>query len=124
MKQANTKAVIKELLSESSSTRIEISRKLGLSKMTVTNIVSALLKDGFFVENKLEGSEIKGRPAVALSLSPNAPKTVSVYLSPERITIRIESLSLKQTSERNLEIGESRIQDYEKILLEALDEWK
>ena len=42
LKQANTKAVIKELLSESSSTRIEISRKLGLSKMTVTNIVSAL----------------------------------------------------------------------------------
>ena len=122
LKQANTKAVIKELLSESSSTRIEISRKLGLSKMTVTNIVSALLKDGFFVENKLEGSEIKGRPAVALSLAPNAPKTVSVYLSPERITIRIESLSLKQTSERNLEIGESRIQDYEKILLEGLDQ--
>ena len=70
LKQANTKAVIKELLSESSSTRIEISRKLGLSKMTVTNIVSALLKDGFFV--KTNWRNLKSRVDLPL-LSPLLP---------------------------------------------------
>ena len=47
LKDANTKALQTYVLSHPGTSRVEIAKSLGLSKMTVTNIVTRLLAIGY-----------------------------------------------------------------------------
>ena len=75
--------------------RADITRRIGLTKMTVTNIVAELIADGFVEEKSLAPSSSVGRHAVLLDIAAHAPKAVGVYLSREEVTVILTDLKLQ-----------------------------
>ncbi len=73
--------------------RIEIADALQLSRSTVTEITAELLKDGLIQVHEetieSEGTVIRGRPRVRLSLNPRAGYAVGVRLGLSHITVSV-----------------------------------
>ena len=75
--------------------RADITRRIGLTKMTVTNIVAELMADGYVEERELAPSSSVGRHAVLLDIAEHAPKAVGIYLSREKLTVILADLKLQ-----------------------------
>lgn len=70
-KKANISLVMQTIRVENEISRIEISRKLGLDRSTITNIVSKLIEEGLIIE-KSQGFSVSkgGRKPVYLGINP------------------------------------------------------
>ncbi|MGI6260999.1 MAG: ROK family protein [Acutalibacteraceae bacterium] len=82
-KKNNRLLVLNLLCTMQNATRTEITNRIGLAKMTVTNITADLLATGLIYEKetidpKRQGA---GRRQMLLSLSPDSPAVVGVWLS-------------------------------------------
>ena len=93
LKSNNTGIVLNLLLTGSASTRAELSSKSGLTKMTVSNIVGALIQNDVLTETPLVVDNKPGRPTVRLSLSVKAPKVISIYLNESGTEVSLLDLS-------------------------------
>lgn len=122
LKAQNSQNVFKEIIKGESCSRISIAKKLGLSKMTVTNIVSELIEKNLVIEKKVLTGDFKGRPAIELMLSPNAPKAIGIYISPSYFCVLLEDLKLNVVKEKRIEINKENQNNFEDLLLEILDE--
>ncbi len=63
------------------STRSEMVRETGLSKMTISNIVGELMEQGILEETEMLYNDIPGRNPVKLRINPEGPKFAGVYIS-------------------------------------------
>lgn len=82
-KKSNRLLVLNLLCTMQTATRTEITNRIGLAKMTVTNITADLLASGLIYEKetidpKRQGA---GRRQMLLSLSPDSPAVVGIWLS-------------------------------------------
>lgn len=84
-KRANRLLVLRLLCTSAAMTRTEISRQTGLAKMTISNIVTQLLRAGIAqeVSNTDPGHAI-GRPQTRLELAPCAPQVLGIWISRDR----------------------------------------
>lgn len=84
----NTTTILKLVCTGRATTRADIARVTGLSKMTVSNIVAELLEKGFFAEigRELPGVS-QGRKAIELEISQTAPCVVGIFIG--RITCSV-----------------------------------
>lgn len=69
LKQRNRGLILKLIATGQCSSRIELSQKTGLAKMTVTYIVNEFLERGIFEERQKVQVEGKGRNPVQLCIS-------------------------------------------------------
>lgn len=81
LRQKNRGLVLKLVAVQDISSRIAITKETGLSKMTVTNIVSELIKNDYFIETISQKSSGAGRNPVLLDISPKAPVILGFYIS-------------------------------------------
>lgn len=99
-KQFNRGLLLRLIATKAAKTRIELARMTGLTKMTVTNIVSEFLQEKLIVECEAEPNETCGRNPILLQLSEEAPKVLGLLIFRDRIEGVICSLDLKiQTKE-------------------------
>ncbi len=88
LRENNTNQIIKYLTINHESSRIELSKQLGLSKMTITNIVSDLLERDYLVEHKAKVSAPSvstGPKPMRLSIKDSRILAIGVYVSRERL---------------------------------------
>ena len=117
LKDANTKALQTYVLSHPGTSRVEIAKSLGLSKMTVTNIVTRLLAIGYLEERDESQKMSKGRPAKGLYLSSNSPKLIGIYVSKSSVTIAFLDFSFHILSKKTFQANEEALPD----LLDEID---
>lgn len=86
VKERNRGLLLRLLCCEGAASRIEMSRKSGLSKMAITNIISQLIADGWIRETHLTETSRAGRNPMGLALSEEAPCVLGVYISREGAT--------------------------------------
>ena len=79
-KQTNRLLVLRLLCSGQGLSRTEITRRVGLAKMTVSNITAELLRAGL-IEEEAGGCAGVGRPQVELRLTAQAPAVVGLALN-------------------------------------------
>lgn len=95
-KRANRLLVLRLLCTFDAITRTEISRKTGLTKMTISNIVTQLLRSGMVQEITNTVSEhTVGRPQTLLQLSSQAPQVLGIWISRDRCVGVRAALDLK-----------------------------
>ena len=88
--------------------RPEIAECTGLSRMSVTSIVSEMLEAGYLTENHEQiPQKERGRNAVSLSISHRAPKLAGVLISRNRIEGICCDLSLHVLARRASILGPS-----------------
>ncbi len=81
-KQTNRLVVLRQLCTHAGISRAEITRRVGLSKMTVTNIVGELLERGLVQERVQHQSRSgSGRPRMGLFLTDRTPLVMGIWLS-------------------------------------------
>ena len=102
-KMRNRCLVLKMVCTNSEISRIDISRLTGLSKMSITNIVSELINEGFIME-QLEPSEAKqnapsGRRPVFLYPSSDNYFALGIYISRDIAIATISNLKCESIYE-------------------------
>jgi hypothetical protein len=85
----NTAHVMRLIRFQAPISRAEIADRLGLTRSTVSTIVTRLLDSGFLVHagtNQPSGSPRGGRPALPLDFSPTLPPVIGVELRPDSLS--------------------------------------
>lgn len=85
----NIENVLKLLMVEKSLSRKELAQRLGLSKMTITNIVNQLKEKGYLFEQRMERVTVCNGPTpTAVSIVPKSLIAVGVHISSTVITVQ------------------------------------
>lgn len=85
IKSRNRGLALKLICTHDSCTRVDLVRELGLTKMTVCNIVSELQESGFVVLTEGAPTPVSGRNPFAIRLAPHAPKIIGIHISRDDI---------------------------------------
>ncbi|MDE7244886.1 MAG: ROK family protein [Oscillospiraceae bacterium] len=83
-RRVNRGLVLKMVATGQCSTRADLVRGTGLSKMAISNIVSELIRQNLLVETEAGRVEELGRPPSRLALSPDAPKVAGLRIDRSR----------------------------------------
>lgn len=119
VKEGNRFLVLKLICTGQCKSRMEISRKTGLTKMTVTNILQELLHDKLVCEGPLSTTKTVGRKSVSLYPSESAKKSVGVYISRDCVIFSLLSLSARILKKNEISIAS---EDTSETLLQKISE--
>ncbi|MBQ9549297.1 MAG: ROK family transcriptional regulator [Lachnospiraceae bacterium] len=81
LKQQNRGIILRLLATDKCSSRIEIAKETGLSKMAATNIISEFIDEGIIEESEERIVGGKGRNPIILKISGRAPKIIGIHIS-------------------------------------------
>lgn len=73
VKRQNLCLLLRHVARGTALTRADLARATGLSKMTVSNLVAELIRDGFLEDSSCFSVSAPGRPPMELRLAANAP---------------------------------------------------
>ena len=94
-KRHNRGLVIGQLLTGVCGSRIELARRTGLSKMTVTNIVADFIAQGMVEECEEQLTETCGRNPIRLRIGSGAPRVAGLLVQREGIVAALCTLELE-----------------------------
>lgn len=100
--------------------RIDISHRLGMPKMTVSNIVSELIRTGLVVESDPLLQKRVGRNPIKLEVAPEAPLILGVWVKREALQAVLCDLRLKTLGLEREALPERRL-DFEGALFRLID---
>src|SRR3954468_13894983 len=96
LRDANRRLVIQALTGRGVASRAEIARITGLSRSTVSSLVSDLQRSGLIVErvdDASQGAQQVGRPPVLIALSPSAGAAIGIDFGHSHIAVAVGDLS-------------------------------
>lgn len=79
-KKINRALILKMIATGQCFSRADLARSSGLSKMTVSNIVSELVEKKLLEERKPEQNDTMGRNPIRLVIAPTAPKVIGIAI--------------------------------------------
>lgn len=120
LRELNRLRVIDTLRHHGTASRADIARETGLSRATVSSLVSDLVEAGLVAEQVADsagaGSAAQaGRPPVLLGLEPSAGAAVGVDFGHSHVRVAVADLSSRVLAERNTEL------DVDRSATDALD---
>ena len=117
LRDANRRLVIQALSGRGVASRAEIARITGLSRSTVSSLVSDLQRTGLIVEREAPGAQSSqvGRPPVLIALAPSAGAAVGIDFGHSHIAVTVGDLSHTVLAERWQRI------DVDHLAVEGLD---
>ncbi len=118
VKAENRTLVLKLICTGQCTSRMDISHKTGLSKMTITNIIQELIKEKLICEGEMLATNTVGRKPMLLYPDETSKRSIGVYISRDGIVISLLSLSARIIREINFDISKSdnSVKLLEKIL--------
>ncbi len=105
LRRLNRLRVIHALRDEGLISRAEIARRTGLSRSTVSSLVSELQADGLVVERSEPGAahgDQGGRPPILLSFDASAGVAVGIDFDHHHVRVAVSDLSSRILAEREL----------------------
>lgn len=95
-KKSNRALVLKMIATRQCLSRADLARSTGLSKMTISNIVSEMVERDLLAERESEQNDSvgMGRNPIKLVISPNAPKVIGVLIMRSRCEAVLCDLNL------------------------------
>ena len=95
-KQYNRGLLFQLIATQTCNTRIALAKRTGLSKMTVTNIVSEFIEKKIVTECEEEPTEVCGKNPVILRVSDHAPKVAGLLILRDTIEIVLCTPTLEE----------------------------
>lgn len=121
LKQQNRGLVLKLIATGECTSRIELSRKTGLSKMSITNIISDFIEDGIINEQDTEPVKGQGRNPITLTISDNAPKIAGLFIHREECVAVLCDMKLNILDKASETITERSSSEFAQIILRVTD---
>lgn len=94
-RQHNRGLVLQMITTGVCASRIELAKATGLTKMTVSNIVSELMERGIVEESVEMQTEQRGRNPINLQLSSHAPMIIGLLIFRDRVEAVLCTMKLK-----------------------------
>lgn len=94
LKTKNRALIFKMIATGKGRSRIELARESGLTKMSVSNIVSDLINIGIVDEAHIETSRSVGRNPIILDIAANGPKVIGLHIDREGCSAALCDLKL------------------------------
>ena len=105
LRNRNRGLVLSLIATSGELSRPDLVRLTGLTKMTITNIVSELMEQNLVEERRSEAATV-GRSAALLDIAAGAPKAVGLYLSRESLSVILTDLRLRVLFYRSVPLAE------------------
>ena len=105
LRNRNRGLVLSLIATSGELSRPDLVRLTGLTKMTITNIVSELMEQDLVEERRSEAATV-GRSAALLDIAAGAPKAVGLYLSRESLSVILTDLRLRVLFYRSVPLSE------------------
>ncbi len=106
LKQQNRGLILRLIITGKCSSRVEIAKETGLSKMAATNVISEFIDAGIVEETEKQQVSGKGRNPMMLAISEKAPKLIGVHISRNRCGVSLCTLDLKVEKEEYFDVTE------------------
>ncbi len=100
LRELNRLRVIDALRQRGTASRSEIARHTGLSRTTVTTLVSDLQSRGLVVEQPFGDPQGRGRPPTLLRLDPSVGAVVGIHFDHRHLRVAVADLSSTVLAER------------------------
>jgi predicted NBD/HSP70 family sugar kinase len=105
LRERNRRCVIEILSEHHLLSRAEIARRTGLSRSTVSSLVTELQREGLVIEREEEATPPQsGRPPVLLSLDPNAGAVLGLHFDHPIVRVAVADLEHRILAEARLEL--------------------
>ena len=108
LRERNKLRVIEALRQQGTASRSELARLTGLSRTTITSLITELQQRGLVVEQPAgdAGAEPagRGRPPTLLRLDPSAGTALGIYFGHTHVSVAAADLSSSVLAERRLEL--------------------
>src|SRR5689334_12933394 len=88
LRRINRQAALEKIYFEGPLSRLELSRRCGVSPATMTNVVSELLEQGVITESGSKRSE-GGRPHTLLTINPDYGAFVGIDVGETHVRIEL-----------------------------------
>ena len=75
------RGIVLRLIANEDLSRIDITKRMGLTRMAITNIVSELIAEGYVVEGKVDENAQVGRNPILLDIAPSSPLVAGVCIA-------------------------------------------
>ncbi len=127
-KRYNRGLLLKLLATGACKSRIELSRATGLTKMTVSNIISEFMEKGIVVEDTKEDTQTCGRNPMLLKIGKDAPKAAGLLIFRDRIEAVLCSMNLEILGTERIGFssltGEALLENCHRVLDKLLENEK
>lgn len=107
LRQQNEKRILGLLRKEGTTSRLDISRKLNLSKNTVSLIVDKYIKQQIIRETGTHEAPSAGRPKINIEIIPESLKSIGVYLRNQEAYIAVTDYFLTTIDAERLQLDTS-----------------
>lgn len=122
LKRRNRGLILQLIATGTCASRIEIARKIGLSKMSVSNVVAEYIERGFVQEESSIAVKGLGRNPVSLCISPDAPKMIGLYIFREECVALLCDLQLNILDEYRVTLNSENAQYLDQVLCNAVEQ--
>jgi predicted NBD/HSP70 family sugar kinase len=102
IKNRNRGIVLQYIARDERLSRIDIAKRIGLTKMAVTNIVGELIGDGYVTERDIAENAAVGRNPVILDVADSAPYAIGLYLSRTHVSVMAATIKLQPLYQEEL----------------------
>ena len=120
LRAENRGLLFRYLMTGRGSSRAELAQISGLTKMTVTNIISEFLEDGLIKESG-DGGKARRNSPIALELSADAPKIIAVLIHRTHLSVALCSFTLEILAQESVRITSCDRQTLMETLLRLTD---
>lgn len=121
LKYKNRGLLLKLICTEEEPSRIMLSQKTGLTKMTVTNIIAELIEKGYVTESAANRNASVGRNPITLEIAPAAPKILGIYLFRDGCQAILFDLKLRVLAKKSESFGAETRKTVVEKLFRAVD---
>ncbi len=119
VKVDNRNLVLKLICTGQCETRMEITNRTGLTKMTVTNIISELIDEGWIKQSGTFSKSGPGRKSFGLQVDESKIRSIGIYISREYIVV--SSITLNADVKELLKINLSDDENGETLISKIID---
>ena len=117
-----------QLIATAPLSRAEITKRMGLTKMAITNIVGELISEGYLIETQTEEKNSVGRTPMLLDIAARAPIAAGIYISRNEVCVLLSDIKLRalymDKKELSEETADSLTEKIYSLLDSAFSFWK
>lgn len=122
LKQKNRGLVLRLIATGECTSRIELAKKTGLSKMAATNIISEFILNDIVEEREKIQTKGKGRNPIQLCISPKAPKLIGVHIYRSECHIVLTDLMLQIQDSETFSLSGDNAKDLMDLIMSGIDD--
>lgn len=121
LRMQNRGLVLKLIATGECNSRIEVAKRMNLSKMAASNIIGEFIEAGIVEEKEAIRVAGKGRNPINLCISENAPKILGIYIGRTECVVVLCSIQLKLLEKKRFKLGKENARQLEILVYDAVD---